>query len=84
MANKKKIKNELWNVILGKKGASAFPAGEGDNEELYYDYPICQATKAAKEQGREPTKEDLKEVLRKAKEQGAIVGGEWFKEENNT
>jgi len=36
--------------------------------------------KAAKEQGREPTSEELKEAFRKAKEDGAIVGGEWLEE----
>lgn len=36
--------------------------------------------KTAKEQRREPTEEELKEAFRKAKEEGAIVGGEWFEE----
>ena len=34
--------------------------------------------KAAQEQGRELTSEELKEVFKKAKEKGAIVGGEWL------
>jgi len=37
--------------------------------------------KAAKEQGREPTQEELKEAFKKAKENGAVVGGEWFEED---
>ena len=36
--------------------------------------------KAVKEQGREPTEEELKEAFKKAKEQGAIVDGKWFEE----
>jgi DNA-binding protein YbaB len=52
--------------------------GPGD-DELFDDCPICQAMKAAKEQGKEPTQEELKEAFKKAKEGGAIVGGEWFK-----
>ena len=47
-------------------------------EELFDDCPICQAMKAAQEQGRELTLEELKEVFKKAKEKGAIVGGEWL------
>ena len=52
-----------------------------DDEEFFDDCPICQVMKAAKEQGREPTLEELKEAFKKAKEQGAIVGGEWFEKE---
>ena len=51
------------------------------DEEFFDDCPICQLMKAAKEQGREPTEEELKEAFKKAKEQGGIVGGEWFKED---
>ena len=50
------------------------------DEEFFDDCPICQAMKAAKEQGREPTEEELKEAFKKAKEQGAIVDGKWFEE----
>lgn len=39
----------------------------------------CKRT--AKEQGREPTLEELKEAFKKAKEESAIVGGEWFEEQ---
>jgi len=51
-----------------------------NNEEFFDDCPICRLMKAAKEQGREPTSEELKEAFRKAKEDGAIVGGEWLEE----
>ena len=54
---------------------------EINNEEFFDDCPICRLMKAAKEQGREPTAEELKEAFRKAKEEGAIVGGEWFEED---
>lgn len=49
-----------------------------NNEEFFDDCPICRLMKATKEQGREPTAEELKEAFKKAKEGGAIVGGEWF------
>ncbi|PIV43476.1 MAG: hypothetical protein COS26_00445 [Candidatus Nealsonbacteria bacterium CG02_land_8_20_14_3_00_40_11] len=49
-------------------------------EEFFDDCPICRLMKAAKEQGREPTSEELKEAFKKAREKGAIVGGEWFEE----
>jgi len=52
-----------------------------DDEDLFDDCPICRAMKLAKEEGRKPTLAELKEVFKKAKEQGAIVGGEWFEEE---
>jgi len=52
-----------------------------DDGEFFDDCPICQVMKLAKEQGREPTLEELKEAFKKAKEQGAIVGGEWFEKE---
>lgn len=48
-------------------------------EDFFDDCPICQVMKAAKKQGREPTEKELKGSLKKAKEGGAIVGGEWFK-----
>jgi hypothetical protein len=38
------------------------------------DCPICQAMK----EGKAGTLEELKEAFRKAKEKGAIVGGEAF------
>lgn len=49
-----------------------------NEDDLFDDCPICQAMKAAQEQGRELTIEELKELFKKAKEKGAIVGGEWF------
>ncbi|MBI2041468.1 MAG: hypothetical protein HYT20_00425 [Candidatus Nealsonbacteria bacterium] len=65
---------------MKKKNSFKFKvvSGSGD-DELFDDCPICQAMKAAKEQGKEPTQEELKEAFKKAKEDGAIVGGEWFK-----
>lgn len=53
---------------------------ELNNEEFFDNCPICRLMKTAKEQGREPTKEELKEAFKKAKEKGAVVGGEWFEE----
>lgn len=50
----------------------------GNNEELFDDCPICRLMKSAKEQGREPTEEELKEAFAKAEKEGGIVGGEWF------
>jgi len=48
-----------------------------NNEELYDDCPICRLMKLAKEQGREPTEEELKDAFAKAKEEGGMVGGNW-------
>jgi len=51
---------------------------EFEEEEFFDDCPICRLMKAAQEQGRELTLEELKEAFKKANEQGGIVGGEWF------
>lgn len=51
-------------------------------EEFFDDCPICQAMKKAKEEGRSPNLAELKEAFQKAKEQGAMVGGSWFENEN--
>jgi len=51
--------------------------------DFFDDCPVCQAMKLAQENGRMPTEEELKETFKKAKEKGAIVGGEWFEESNN-
>jgi tetratricopeptide (TPR) repeat protein len=48
------------------------------DDEFFDDCPICQLMKMAKEQGREPTEEEIKQAFKKAKENGAIVGGKWF------
>ena len=48
------------------------------DEEFFDDCPICRLMKSAKEQGREPTEEELKEAFAKAKEEGGVVGGELF------
>ena len=53
-----------------------------DPEEFFDDCPICQAMKAAKEENREMTLPELKAVFQKAKDQGGVVGGEWFDEKN--
>ncbi len=45
--------------------------------ELFDDCPICQAMK----EGKAGTREELKKAFKKAKEKGAIVGGEMFDEE---
>ncbi len=47
-------------------------------EEFFDDCPICRAMKAAQEQGRELTLEELKGAFKKAKKEGTVVGGEWF------
>ncbi len=71
MGKNKKQKKEEFEVELVDKF---------DNEDLFDDCPICQAMKFAKEQGREPTLSELKEAFKKAKDGGAVVGGEWFEE----
>jgi hypothetical protein len=53
---------------------------QNKDEEFFDDCPICQVVKAAREQGREPTLSELKEAFKKAKDNGAVIGGEWFEE----
>jgi len=38
----------------------------GDEEELFDDCPICQVMKKAKEEGREPTMEELQSAFTNA------------------
>lgn len=66
---KKKSKKEEFEVEFVDKF---------DKEEIFDDCPVCQAMKVAQERGKELTLEELKEAFKKAKEGGAIVGGEWF------
>ena len=47
--------------------------------QSYDDCPICRLMKACEQEGREPTEEELKAAFAKAKEEGGVVGGEWFK-----
>lgn len=52
---------------------------ENKNGEMFFDdCPICRAMKAAQERGRELSLEELKEAFQEAKDQGGVVGGEWF------
>jgi hypothetical protein len=53
-----------------------------NNEEFFDDCPIYRLMKAGKKQRREPTSEELKESFKKAREKGAIVGGEWFEKKD--
>jgi len=53
---------------------------KNDPEEFFDDCPICQAMKAAKEDNREISLSELKAAFQKAKDNGAVVGGEWFEE----
>lgn len=60
-------------------------SGVSNNEdEIYDDCPVCQVMKKAKEEGREPTVEELKKAMQESKEHGAIIGGEWFDEKHNS
>ena len=68
---------------MKKEGVDEFHSSSRfADARVFDDCPICRAMKAAKEQGSETTMEELKEAFKKAKEGGAIVGGEWFKENN--
>lgn len=75
MAKKKKSKKDEFEFEIVDKF---------DDEDLFDDCPVCQAIKFAQEKGRTPTLSELRESFKKAKEKGAIVGGEWFKEVNNS
>ncbi|HNR81162.1 MAG TPA: hypothetical protein PKK37_01875 [Candidatus Pacearchaeota archaeon] len=52
---------------------------ENKNGEIFFDdCPICRAMKAAQEQGRDLSLEELKAAFQEAKNEGGVVGGEWF------
>ncbi|PIP17147.1 MAG: hypothetical protein COX44_01480 [Candidatus Portnoybacteria bacterium CG23_combo_of_CG06-09_8_20_14_all_37_13] len=67
MAKKKKSKKDEFKVEIVDKF---------DDEDFFDDCPVCQAMKFAQEKGRMPTISELREAHKKAKEKGAIVGGE--------
>lgn len=71
MTKKQKSKKDEFKVDIVDKF---------NNEDFFDDCPICQAMKAAQKEGRKLTLEELKEAFKEAKEKGALVGGEWFKE----
>lgn len=48
---------------------------EGEAWEYFDDCPVCQAQKAAEEEGRNLSSEELRAAMKKAKDQGAVVGG---------
>ncbi len=52
-----------------------------NNKDLFFDdCSICRAMKAAEKEGRNLNEAELKEAFKKAKDNGAVVGGEWFEE----
>lgn len=51
------------------------------NDFLDDDCPICRAMKDADQEGRELSMEELKDSFKKARDQGAVVGGTWFEED---
>lgn len=56
---------------------AGLPIDIKEDSEYFDDCPVCQAMKEGKTSFKQ-----LKEVFQKAKEQGAVVGGEWFKDGN--
>jgi len=58
-------------------------AKDDPNYWFFDDCPICQMMRKTEEERKNPTMEETKEAFLKAKEQGGVVGGEWFKEFNN-
>lgn len=51
---------------------------DGKAWEPFDDCAVCQAMKVAEEKGQALTKEELLEAMKKAKEQGGLVGGPPF------
>jgi hypothetical protein len=84
-----KTKEGLWKLSQNNPSSRTqsvhYGAGKimdkTNNEEFFDDCPIYRLIKAAKEQGRDPTAEEMKEAFKKAKEEGAIVGGERLEED---
>ena len=49
--------------------------------EYFDDCPVCKAMKEADEQSRNLSLPEIKVAFKEAKDQGAVVGGEWFEDE---
>lgn len=50
------------------------------NAQSFDDCPVCRAQQAAGKKGGAPTVEEMRVAFQKAKDNGAVVGGEWFEE----
>jgi len=74
MTKKKKIKKDNFEFKIVDKF---------DDDDFFDDCPVCQAMKFAQEKERQPTRSKLKDVLLKAKEKGAIVGGSLLEEKES-
>jgi len=69
------VECDVW-----RKRSERFPLGGEKEEDFYDDCPICQLLKRCKNEGREPNEAELRQAFEQAKQEGAIVGREWFQE----
>jgi hypothetical protein len=69
----------LFNKIMEKKKKREVKNKE--NDFFFDDCPICQAMKMAEKRGRDLSPSELKDAFQRAKNQGRVVGGEWFDED---
>ncbi len=77
-----KDKNKKDKNKDGENNKNNFKVGLASNfsdEDFFDDCAICQMMKRAKEIGKEPTLDEIKEAYKKAEKQGGIVGGELLK-----
>jgi len=77
--NKKIKKTEKEQKMVGE----IVKISDMKDDDFFDDCPVCQAMKFARDNGHSPTLTELRESFQKAKDKGAIVGGEWFDKDKN-
>lgn len=68
----------LVSSVSDDKEKDLFLVNSNSEDEIYDDCPVCQVMKKAKEEGREPTMEEIKKAMEESQAQGGIIGGKWF------
>ncbi len=51
------------------------------DDGLFDDCPVCRMQRACNALGRSPTKDEIIQAMKVARDQGGIVGGEWMEED---
>ncbi len=67
---------------MKKKNNQNQKVNSSETDFYFDDCDICKAMKEAEEKGRDLTESELLESFRKAKEKGAVVGGDFFDKED--
>lgn len=84
MIKKRKNKKGGEGIIKHMIDGEIVELKDMKDEDFFDDCPVCQAMKFARDHGRMPSLSEMRKAFQKAKDQGAIVGGEWFEKNNKS